>query len=263
MRQDLLLETMWEDASAEEFSALWQAEVEEMSGKTRSSTLYLVTGLLLPVWDRLPDDHVQVCRLNTDDGQSFLGRIVPAPLVSKLADAFGIAAAITVSDADSAKHVMSTGETTALGPYWLKRSLVAAQQRLELLDWPHTRLPELKATGCFTEIIQHKTRMFVPVATAATVIDRITDRRTHIVSPRRVQSLPDRCYRRPMQNRVKSKWRADRGARAIKTVSQIEAEVAALNDEDLLDLYDIFAGSTVSELATLASAEMQRRNLSS
>src|SRR3546814_2895420 len=72
MRQDLLLETMWEESSEEEFSALWQAEVEEMRDKTRTSTLYLVAGLLLPVWDRLPDDHVQVWRLNTDDGQSFL-----------------------------------------------------------------------------------------------------------------------------------------------------------------------------------------------
>ena len=173
MRQDLLVETMWEEASEAEFSALWQAEVEEMSGKTRTNTLYLVTGLLLPVWDRLPDDHVQVWRLNTDDGQSFLGRIVPAPLVTKLADAFGIAATITVSGAETAKHVMGSGEITAFGAYRLKRSLIAGQQRLELLDWPHTRLAELKAAGCFTEIIQHKTRMFVPVATAATVIDRI------------------------------------------------------------------------------------------
>lgn len=174
MRQDLLLETMWEETSEEEFSALWQAEVEEMRDKTRTSTLYLVAGLLLPVWDRLPDDHVQVWRLNTDDGQSFLGRIVPAPLVSKLADAFGINAAITVSGDDTAKHVMTTGEISSVGAYRLKRSLVAGQQRLELLDWPHTRLAELKAAGCFTDIIQHRTRMFVPVAHAAAVIERIT-----------------------------------------------------------------------------------------
>src|SRR3546814_5018570 len=107
-----------------------------MSGKTRSSTLYLVTGLLLPVWDRLPDDHVQVWRLNTDDGESFLGRIVPAPLVSKLADAFGIAATITVSGAETAKHVITNGEIAAVGAYRLKRSLVAGQQR----DRKSTRL---------------------------------------------------------------------------------------------------------------------------
>ena len=173
MRQDLLLETMWEDASEEEFAALWSAEVEELKGKTRTSTIYLVAGLLLPVWDRLPEEHVQVWRLTTDDGQSFLGRLVPAPIVPKLAAAFGIDAAIAVSAAETSKHVLSTGETSAIGAYRLKRSLGAGQQRLELLDWPHTRLAELKAAGCFTEIIQHKTRLFVPVATAPAILDRI------------------------------------------------------------------------------------------
>jgi hypothetical protein len=48
----------------------------------------------------------------------------------------------------------------------------------------------------------------------------------------------------------------------VRIVCQIEAEVAALNDEDLLDLYDGFAGSKVNALAVLAAADMQRRNLS-
>ena len=33
---------------------------------------------------------------------------------------------------------------------------------------------ELKAAGCFTEIIQHKTRLFVPVGSAPAILDRIT-----------------------------------------------------------------------------------------
>ncbi|NIJ09306.1 putative RNA methylase [Sphingomonas vulcanisoli] len=173
MRQDLFLETMWEEASEADFAALWQAEVDELDGKTRTSTIYLVTGLLLPVWGKLPDDHVQVWRLTTEDGQSFLGRLVPAPLVAKLADAFGIQATIAVSGAELVRHVLATGEVSPIGDYQLKRSLVAGDQRLELLDWPHTRLAELKAAGCFTEIIQHRTRLFVPVATAVEVIDRL------------------------------------------------------------------------------------------
>ncbi|MBN3557594.1 strawberry notch family protein [Sphingomonas yabuuchiae] len=173
MRQDLLLETMWEEASEEEFSTLWSAEVDDLRGKTRTSTIYLVAGLLLPVWDRLPDDHVQVWRITTDDGQSFLGRLVPAPVVPKLAAAFGIEAAIVVSGEDTAKHVLGTGEMATLGSYRLKRSLVAGEHRLELLDWPYSRLGELKAAGCFTEIIQHKTRLFIPVRAASAVIERI------------------------------------------------------------------------------------------
>jgi hypothetical protein len=31
----------------------------------------------------------------------------------------------------------------------------------------------LKAAGCFTEIIQHKTRLFIPVRAASAVIERI------------------------------------------------------------------------------------------
>ncbi|WP_267347119.1 strawberry notch-like NTP hydrolase domain-containing protein [Sphingomonas sp. GM_Shp_2] len=173
MRQDLLLETMWEDASEAEFAALWSSEVDEMQGKTRTSTIYLVAGLLLPVWDRLPDGHVQVWRLTTDDGQSFLGRLVPAPIVPKLAAAFGIAATVTVSGEETAKHVLQSGETAKVGDYCLKRSLVAGQQRLELINWPHPRLAELKAAGCFTEIIQHKTRLFVPVSSATSILERI------------------------------------------------------------------------------------------
>ena len=63
-------------------------------------------------------------------------------------------------------------------------------------------------------------------------------------------------------HRNKPKWRADRGARALKTVSEIEASIIGLPAEDLLDLHDIFAGLAGSRLGTLASEEMRRRNLS-
>src|SRR3546814_5241712 len=81
------------------------------SSRRRHTRCALVTG-------------VQTCALP-------ICRIVPAPLVSKLADAFGINAAITVSGDDTAKHVMTTGEISSVGAYRLKRSLVAGQQRLE------------------------------------------------------------------------------------------------------------------------------------
>lgn len=62
--------------------------------------------------------------------------------------------------------------------------------------------------------------------------------------------------------RNKPKWRADRGARALKTVNDIEASIAALPAEDLLDLHDIFVGSVGSTLGSIAFDEMRRRNLS-
>ena len=173
IRRGDLLESAWEEAGYAEFAALWEAEYEELKDMTRVSTIYLVTGLLLPVWGHLPDDHVQVWRLTTEDGQSFLGRLVPAPLVTKLSTAFGAKTTAIVGGVEIAKHVLGSGDVTAIGAYQVKRSLVAGEQRLELIDWPANRLPELKAAGCFTEIIQFRTRLFVPVADAGAILDRI------------------------------------------------------------------------------------------
>jgi hypothetical protein len=61
--------------------------------------------------------------------------------------------------------------------------------------------------------------------------------------------------------RTRGKWRADHGARAVKQIAGIEASIARLNDEDLLDLQDIFAAHAGSLLDELASVEIRRRNL--
>jgi hypothetical protein len=50
-----------------------------------------------------------------------------------------------------------------LGGYQLRRSLVMGQPRLEFIGASGAALPGLKALGCFTEVIQWKTRVFIPV----------------------------------------------------------------------------------------------------
>ena len=50
--------------------------------------------------------------------------------------------------------------------------------------------------------------------------------------------------------------------RAVQCLAEIEASITALNDEDLLDLADIFARATRAPLTTMAAAEMTKRNLS-
>jgi hypothetical protein len=62
-------------------------------------------------------------------------------------------------------------------------------------------------------------------------------------------------------HRNKPKWRADRGARAIKRLAEIETSIAGLSNEDLLDLADIFVGKPAAPLSDIASAEMTKRNI--
>ncbi|WP_245739099.1 hypothetical protein [Sphingomonas rubra] len=52
-----------------------------------------------------------------------------------------------------------------------------------------------------------------------------------------------------------------RTERAIDRLAAVEMSVAALGDEDLLDLADIFAAGDPTPLREMAAAEMHRRGL--
>ncbi len=60
-----------------------------------------------------------------------------------------------------------------LPPARLVRCYVNDAARLEIRDFPASRLGWLKSLGCFTEVIAYKTRLFVPVSRAAEVLELI------------------------------------------------------------------------------------------
>jgi hypothetical protein len=57
------------------------------------------------------------------------------------------------------------------------------------------------------------------------------------------------------------KREAEQSARAMKRLTQIETSIAALKDEDLLDLADIFAEKPETAIAQYTFAEMARRKI--
>lgn len=176
LARDRFSETSWEPASAEAFSRAWEVEVEEAVATLRRETLHLATGLLLPVWDKLPDDLVQVLRIVDAEGHSLLGREIPALALAELGARFGLDLEPTFNPREIAAAVLGTGRSLQLkasGSLQLKRSLVGGAQRLELTGFEAPRLPEYKALGCFTEIIRYQTRLFVPVDRAAEILAKL------------------------------------------------------------------------------------------
>lgn len=85
-----LEESNWEPVDFAEFRRLWQAEVGEAAASHKRERLHLATGLLLPVWDKLPSDYVRVSRISARDGRSLLGREVPLHCVPELCQALGL-----------------------------------------------------------------------------------------------------------------------------------------------------------------------------
>ncbi len=171
-------ESSWERVDPVQFRRHWQDEVKEAVSSHKRERMHLATGLLLPVWDKLPSDFVRVSRISARDGTSLLGREVPLHCVPKLCQALGL----ENDQAFSAEHVVNAVlaagrpiQIKAREALMLKRSLVNGTQRLELAGWSAARLDWYKAHGCFTEIIRYQTRLFVPLAQAVSILSSMIE----------------------------------------------------------------------------------------
>jgi C-terminal domain on Strawberry notch homologue len=166
-------ETHWVETDGETFASAWKAEIADVPEFT-DATLHMVTGLLLPIWKRLPNDSTRVYRLQTDDGERIIGRKV-SPAWAANATTTG-AAAITPDDAFTALMDGRTilGLTEGLQ---LRRVRVMGANRIELSGFDDTMRERLTAYGLFHEIISWKLRMFVPVdANGSAVLGKLLDR---------------------------------------------------------------------------------------
>ena len=134
------------------------------------STFHIVTGLLLPVWNRLPDETARVYRLQTDDGERIIGRLVSPASAVLIVEATG-AEAPALAPTIAMAAVMQDGAGLVLAEgLVLKRSLVMNRQRLELLGFSDTVVDRLKALGLVSEITAWKLRLFVPLGDEAVEI---------------------------------------------------------------------------------------------
>ncbi|WP_256886592.1 strawberry notch C-terminal domain-containing protein, partial [Ochrobactrum sp. BTU2] len=166
-------ETHWVETDGETFASAWKAEIADVPEFT-DATLHMVTGLLLPIWKRLPNDSTRVYRLQTDDGERIIGRKV-SPAWAANATTTG-AAAITPDDAFTALMDGRTILDLTEG-LQLRRVRVMGANRIELSGFDDTMRERLTAYGLFHEIISWKLRMFVPVdANGLAVLGKLLDR---------------------------------------------------------------------------------------
>jgi len=114
---------------------------------------------LLPIWRRLPDDSCRVYRLQADDGERVIGRLVSTAWV---ADALG-AAATAVAPAEAWAAVLAKGAVLQLADgLTVRRSSVMHATRVELTGFTDGMVDRLKAMGLVSEIISWRLRLFVP-----------------------------------------------------------------------------------------------------
>ena len=166
-------ETHWIEADQDVFAAAWNAEIAQVP-EFADSTIHVVTGLLLPIWKRLPNESTRVYRLQTDDGERIIGRKV-SPAWAANATTTGTTA-LTPDDAFMALMDGRTILDLADG-LQLRRARVMGANRIELSGFTDTMRERLSAYGLFHEIISWKLRMFVPVdANGPVVLAKLLER---------------------------------------------------------------------------------------
>lgn len=172
-----LEETYWEETDDKSFSKAWSAEIESLP-EFSVSTLHMVSGLLLPIWRMLPQDYCRVYRLETDEGERIVGRVIAPAAISALCRNLGVDQKLAVS-AEQAWAAVIDGSSVALlaGDLTLRRVRVMNDNRIELTGFTEGMRDWLKSIGLFSEIINWKTRFFIPVTDGgADIVGRLTER---------------------------------------------------------------------------------------
>ena len=162
MARTALTASHWRTANEPAWRARWEAETAALPSHTESR-LFLVTGLLIPIWDRFPEHNMRVRRLTTDDGAALIGRLLNAADAADTRAAFGLEHDGPLRPSELHAAILTAGAAFALANGWrLARRRIAALERIELEGPDETHLAALKRLGCTTEIITYRTRVFVP-----------------------------------------------------------------------------------------------------
>lgn len=162
------IETAWtngyvrgvlDDADAQ---AAWTASLEA-DGDTVTRAYTMITGTLLPIYDRLPEQMPEVYRVVLDDGERLIGRVIPEAQRAETLKALGVA---TPDDPARTFELLKGGHAIRLANRWaFKLSRLNGTQRIELLlpsEMVWSLRGALSARGVLVETIDYKTRFFVP-----------------------------------------------------------------------------------------------------
>ncbi|ACK86303.1 strawberry notch family protein [Methylorubrum extorquens] len=150
------------EVTPEAFATAWHHELASLP-EFEERTLTVVTGLLLPIWDRLPGIDMRVFRLVTDAGERIVGRVVEPEDLHVTRERLNLGAGAAMASAEAFIAVIGGRASLQLaGGLQVKRARVMGEDRVEVIGASEGARAGLKAFGLFAEVIAYRTRLFIP-----------------------------------------------------------------------------------------------------
>jgi len=126
--------------------------------------MHIISGVLLPIWNKLPATHPQVRRLLTDDGEHILGRHIDEDDVYEVLTRLGVAVdAPQLTPQEAFTLIFDDGGSITLANDWqIKRVRAEGETSIEIVGPTAEDFDPLETKGAFRRRIDYRVRHFVP-----------------------------------------------------------------------------------------------------
>ena len=155
----------WDKLEIADAEKLWNEEVSKLP-EYRQENLHLISGVVLPVWDKLPTENVRIYRVLTSDGEMLIGRVVSEDMIDETLRRLGSSRKKEKIATKDLVVGIKNGDTVYLDNGWkIVQRKVAGENRIEIVGPSYEHNDLLKEKGVFIERIQYNTRYFIPANT--------------------------------------------------------------------------------------------------
>ena len=158
----------YEIIQADDAEAAWREQIDQ-APEFREETMHMVTGALLPIWDRLPASSPRIVRLRLDDGRTLLGRAIPDVELTRTLENLGVSGPRIDMTPDQVMASIMEGRTVHFSSgHRVTRRKVGGEQRVEIIAPPARQYEDARPGGTFDRLgfqierIDYKARAFAP-----------------------------------------------------------------------------------------------------
>lgn len=140
----------------------WDAEVARVP-EYNESTLHMLTGALLPIWNSLPQEgNTKVKRLIASDGSIYLGRVIDGNRIDGVLRDFGVGRTLEkYSGSEAYDKIMGGARFQLANRMEIERSRVSGEWRIEVTSTNSWYL-QRQYPGIYSERISYANRYFIP-----------------------------------------------------------------------------------------------------